>query len=104
MSYALFYYITKGKSERACFYDILIQRWIGVLILNCDNIIHTSIESEGLHYLYWLMLSFYYHFRYKAIVWPLKVRTSKAVVALTIFMIWIGSIIFALPALLLSKT
>ena len=91
-------------SERACFYDIFVQRWIGVLILNCDNIIHTSIEREGLHYFYWLMLSFYYHFRYKAIVWPLKVRTSKAVVALTIFMIWIGSIIFALPALLLSKT
>jgi len=42
--------------------------------------------------------------RYKAIVWPLKVRTSKSVVAATILLIWIGSVIFALPALLLSKT
>ena len=51
-----------------------------------------------------LRLKFVHICRYKAIVWPLKVRTSKAVVGVTIFMIWIGSIIFALPALLLSKT
>ena len=43
-------------------------------------------------------------FRYKAIVWPLKVRTSKMVVTATILFIWIGSTVFALPALLFSTT
>ena len=43
-------------------------------------------------------------YRYKAIVWPLRVRTSKAVVAATIIFIWLGSVLFALPALVLSTT
>ena len=43
-------------------------------------------------------------FRYKAIVWPLKVRTSRATVAATIGIIWIGSACLGWPALIYSET
>ena len=46
----------------------------------------------------------YIYFRYKAIVWPLKRRTSKYIVIGTILAIWIGSALLAIPALLFSRT
>eukprot|EP00095_Tigriopus_kingsejongensis_P008398 maker-scaffold9_size846264-snap-gene-4.22 protein:Tk08398 transcript:maker-scaffold9_size846264-snap-gene-4.22-mRNA-1 annotation:"hypothetical protein DAPPUDRAFT_54432" len=41
--------------------------------------------------------------RYRAIVWPLKVRNSKYCVGSSILVIWVSSFIFALPTMLFSS-
>ena len=71
------------------------QAYIWNLDSNENVFVAPSILSQKLFYVYC---------RYKAIVWPLKRRTSKYIVFGTILVIWIGSAMLAIPALLFSRT
>jgi len=76
------------------------------LIIGSQSAVNNKKAHPGLAAFIYSLTSMFCSvvYRYKAIVWPLKVRTSKTVVTAVILIIWMGSTVFALPALMFSTT